>query len=178
MASDRNETWQTSRPALPRLALGALGRGAVLAALWWAFSEGAAGSWLIGGPAVAAATALSLALAPPPLARLHLGGVARFVPYFLRESVLGGVDVARRALDPALPVKPGFVTVPLGALPHAARLMFLVAVSLLPGTLSARLHEDRLKVHVLDRDMDAETALARLRERIEAVFTAHGRTAP
>jgi multicomponent Na+:H+ antiporter subunit E len=70
---------------------------------------------------------------------------------FLRQSLVAGVDIARRALDPRLPLRPGVVTyhsqLPLGARLNA----FCTITSLLPGTLPAgRDANGDLLVHCLD----------------------------
>ena len=53
--------------------------------------------------AVVAATWTSLHLLPPSGARVSPVAMALLVPRFLRQSVVAGVDVARRALDPQVP---------------------------------------------------------------------------
>jgi len=42
-----------------------LWRAALFALLWWAFTDGRHGSWMVGGVSVAVATAFSLRLLPP-----------------------------------------------------------------------------------------------------------------
>ena len=57
-----------------------------------------------------------------------------FAGYFLRESLRGGWDVARRALSPALPMSPALVRFLLRLPPGSARWLFCNTISLLPGT--------------------------------------------
>jgi multicomponent Na+:H+ antiporter subunit E len=65
---------------------------------------------------------------------------------------MAGVDVARRALDPRLPLRPGFVTYAPRLPPGGARDAFCALASLMPGTLPADTNEDgTLLVHCLDR---------------------------
>ena len=40
---------------------------------------------------------------------MRLTAVLSLIPHFLWKSVVAGVDVARRALDPRLPLRTGFV---------------------------------------------------------------------
>lgn len=74
-----------------------------------------------------------------------------FALYFAWTSFLGGLDVAARALHPALPVAPCLRDIPLRLPPGLPRTLFVGVVSLLPGTLSARLDVARglLTVHAL-----------------------------
>jgi multicomponent Na+:H+ antiporter subunit E len=60
-------------------------------------------------------------------------------------------DVARRALDPALPLNPGFVRYPVGLPPGPARNTFTTMMSLLPGTVPIGPDQSgALVVHCLD----------------------------
>ncbi|UHD16609.1 Na+/H+ antiporter subunit E [Thiocapsa bogorovii] len=127
-------------------------------------------SWTIGGPFVVAATLASLRLSEPRDRKLSLIRLAGFVPYFLRESLRGGLDVAARVLVPRLRVQPGNQEYSVRLKSPEARLIFIDSISLLPGTLSADLLGDRLTVHALDVRTDVEGDLIALERRIAAVF--------
>jgi multicomponent Na+:H+ antiporter subunit E len=127
-------------------------------------------SWTIGGPFVVAATLASLRLSEPRDRKLSLIRLAGFVPYFLRESLRGGLDVAARVLVPRLRVQPGNQEYSVRLKSPEARLIFIDSISLLPGTLSADLRGDRLTVHALDVRTDVEGDLIALERRIAAVF--------
>lgn len=150
--------------------LAGLRRGLLFALLWWALTEGDLYGWPFGLAMVALATYASLILLPPPRWRLRWQALPAFVLFFLHHAVLGGVDVARRAFDPRLPINPAFLRRPLGLKPLAARLIMTWTVSLLPGTVSVELGDDELELHVLDTHMPTERVLAALEERIGALF--------
>jgi multicomponent Na+:H+ antiporter subunit E len=59
--------------------------------------------------AVGAATWASLRLLPPGPWRPRPAALAGLVLRFLRQSIVGDVDVAWRAFHPRLPVRPGLV---------------------------------------------------------------------
>lgn len=96
------------------------------------------------------ATWVSLRLVAPRTGCLLFGQLLALLPHFLWESVLAGIDVARRALDPKLPLRPGFVTCPLGFPPGYARNTFATITSLLPGSVPADETEAELIYHCLD----------------------------
>jgi multicomponent Na+:H+ antiporter subunit E len=82
-------------------------------------------------------------LRPIPLVRL--------VFRFLRQSIVAGIDVAWRALDPRLPLRPGFVIYqshfPVGPMQNT----FCTMTGLLPGTLPCGSDENgALVIHCLD----------------------------
>jgi len=143
-------------------------------ALWWVLSGGDARSWVLGLPAVLAAVWAAGRLSPGSRPVLRWWALARFVPFFLRESLRGGWDVARRTLAPRLAVRPGFAHYRMGLRSDPARTLFANCVSLLPGTLAADIQGDWLEVHRLTDAIDIETELARLERRIAAIFVAEG----
>jgi multicomponent Na+:H+ antiporter subunit E len=148
----------------------AVGHVIAFAALWAALSGGAADTWLVGAPVVAAAAATSLSLRPHLTAWWSLPGLLRFVALFLRESVRGGVDVARRAFHPDLPLRPALVRFETRLPTGPAEVALINAVSLLPGTLGAELRGRELTLHVLDSAAPVEAETRALEEAIAAVF--------
>jgi multicomponent Na+:H+ antiporter subunit E len=94
-----------------------------------------------------------------------------FLLYFIRASFRGGVDVARRALHPRLPVAPGYLDYRCGLPAGLPRTAFVGIVSLLPGSLSVAMDEDgRLRVHMLTLDAD-DTGLAELEAQLRRLFS-------
>jgi multicomponent Na+:H+ antiporter subunit E len=128
-------------------------RAAWFAALWLVLSGAQPPGLLAGTVAVIAATWTSLRLLPTGAWRLTPGALLGALARFLRQSIVAGVDVAWRALDPRLPLRPGFVTCSMRAAPGAARSAVCTVASLLPGTLPARIDErGTLLIHCLDTD--------------------------
>jgi multicomponent Na+:H+ antiporter subunit E len=145
-------------------------RWAICCAVWWVISEGEFASLAVGVIAASVAAVLSYVLMPESLPRLSLAGVVRFVGFFLAQSALGGLDVSMRALKPSLPIDPGTLTYSMRLEPSALRVLFANTLSLLPGTLSARLVGDDLVVHALDRKSVGTEAIARVEERVADMF--------
>jgi multicomponent Na+:H+ antiporter subunit E len=111
--------------------------------------------------AVVAATSASLRLLPPGTARVRPATLLTFVLRFLCQSVVAGVDVARRALGPSLPLHPGFVVYPAGLPPGPSRNMFATLMSLLPGTVpTGAAAGGGLLVHCLDVEQPVAAQLA------------------
>src|SRR5512138_1087520 len=111
---------------------GALTRSAALACLWLILIGGKPVDLAVGAIVVAVATWTSLTLLPPGQSRLRPVALVRLALRFLCQSVVAGLDVARRALDPRLPLRPGFVAFPTRFPPGAARNTFTTLTSLLP----------------------------------------------
>lgn len=129
----------------------AFSRGLCYAGFWLILLPSAKpADLLLGALVTAAATWLSLRLLPPSCGGLRLGAALALLPHFLRESVRGGLDVARRALSPSMPLNPGFVTCPMQFAPGLARNSFASITSLMPGTLPVADDAGNLMYHALD----------------------------
>ena len=62
---------------------------------------------------------------------------------FLWELTKANVDVARRALSPALPINPGIVKVPVGLKGEYAQDMLANSITLTPGTITMDIAEEK-----------------------------------
>ena len=147
---------------LPRLGLFLL--------VWLSLAGADPSSWIIGVPAIALATLAAVRLKAQPSGRLRPLGMVRFVPFFLVESIRGGIDVASRVMRPRMRVDPGVRTYELRLTGLNARVFFLDSVSLLPGTLSADMRDGQLQVHALDVHDNVEASLQRLELRVAELF--------
>jgi len=143
---------------------------AIAVGLWMLLTRGDPASWLVGGPVVALALWYGSRLPGPAHSSVSLVGILRFIPFFLRESLLGGVDVARRVLAYRPRVRPGFARYPMTLRAEPARVMFANSVSLLPGTLTVQLRDDQLELHTLDTRADHLGDLARLERAVGRIF--------
>jgi multicomponent Na+:H+ antiporter subunit E len=135
----------TARNALPR--------AAIFFVFWLILSGTKPADFVVGALTAIAATWVR----PAPVAdgqwRLSTVALARLVLRFPLQSITAGIDVARRAFDPRLPLRPGFVVYRSRLAPGAARNAFTTLTSLLPGTLPCGA-DDRggLMIHCIDVD--------------------------
>jgi multicomponent Na+:H+ antiporter subunit E len=129
----------------------AAARGLLFFALWLALMPSAKPADLVVGLVAAlAATWASLRLLPPAAGKFRVGALLVYLPHFLRLSVVAGLDVARRAFDPRMPLRAGFVSCPTNLPPGLARNEFTVITSLLPGSLPAGDEPHAIIYHCLD----------------------------
>jgi multicomponent Na+:H+ antiporter subunit E len=115
----------------------AMTRGALYLGFWLLLAGTDLADLPAGLVAAVAATWTSLRLLPPSSGRLRYAALARLALRFGQESIMGGVDVARRALHPQLPLRPGFVVYPVCLPSGMARNTFGAMTSAMPGTLPA-----------------------------------------
>jgi multicomponent Na+:H+ antiporter subunit E len=138
--------------------------------LWWAMSEGQLHHLLPSALIVSATTATSLLLVPSGTWRFRLAALPRFMLYFFHQSLLGGIDVAGRALHPRLPLRPDLVEYRLELERQVSRVFFVWVVSLLPGTAGVSLEGDVVRIHVLDTGQPQRERLRVLERKIEDLF--------
>lgn len=125
-----------------------------LALLWWALTEGDTYNLWFGLVVVIMATVGSIALQPVTGFRpWYLASVGVF---FVRESISGGIDVARRAFSPRMPIDPGFTEVTLRLPEGPARVFLANLLNITPGTVSVELLPGSLRIHMLDIEMPIE----------------------
>lgn len=138
----------------------ALMRGAGFLGLWVVLIGFAPADLAAGVVAAVAATCTSLRLLPPQPGRVRLTALLSLIPHFLWKSVVAGWDVARRALDPRLPLRTGFVGHPARFRSPLARNAFASYTSLLPGTLPVQDDGETLLYHCLDIEQPVAKELA------------------
>ena len=128
----------------------ALLRWALFLVFWVALIGFSLSALAVGLVAAGGAAWVSLHLLPPAPQRVRLGALVLLLPRFLWQSLLAGWDVARRAFDPRLPLRPGFVAFHSGYAPGHLRNTFATISSLMPGTLPCDENEGEIIFHCLD----------------------------
>ena len=66
----------------------------LMALLWAVLSGGSLRTWWFGLPATIAASLISIKLLPPERRLWSLKGILLFIPFYIHESIEGGIDVA------------------------------------------------------------------------------------
>ena len=142
-------------------------------AIWLVMAGAGFGDILAGLAAAGLATWCSLVLLPP---RRGPGSVRplrllRLALWFVWVSVLAGVDIARRAFSPSLPLSPGWLVYSSRLPPDVPRNVFMSMASLMPGTLCTGTDASGdLIVHCLDVGQPVASQLADEEARIVAAL--------
>ncbi|MCA3554404.1 Na+/H+ antiporter subunit E [Aestuariivirga sp.] len=145
---------------------------AALYFVFWVVLAGAGLKDLAAGLVTAVIAAwISLRLMPAGELAAKPGPVLALFVRFLWQSVVAGVTVARIALTPGMPLKPGMVEYRSSLPPGNRRFLFMTYASLLPGTLPTGTDgTDLIEVHVLDVDQPVAAQLAVEEARIAGVL--------
>ncbi|MEN1759119.1 Na+/H+ antiporter subunit E [Anoxynatronum sibiricum] len=85
-----------------------------------------------------------------PLYRLkHFLNMVHFIGILLVEIVKANIDVAKIVLNPALPISPQFIRVPMMLKNDMNKVIFGNSVTLTPGTLTVDIDKDGFIIHAL-----------------------------
>lgn len=145
-------------------------RGMLMVVFWGALSGWSTDYAGYGAVAVLVTLVVSLKLSPPatttpnPVRALILAG------WFMWQAVVGGVDVAKRALSRVPDVEPEVIhadlELPRGPVAELAVLM----MNLMPGTMVQYVAEDRrsVELHTLSADLDPVEQWKALQRRVAA----------
>ena len=107
----------------------------------------------------------------------RVGAILTLVGYVVGASLTGAFDVARRALVlPRPDIDPEWMTYRTTLTSRSGRVAFALLMNLTPGTLSSRLEDDMLDVHIIDGGADIPRQLAALEKRIARIERVVDRT--
>ncbi len=69
---------------------------------------------------------------------------------FIKNLVLSNWDVAKRVIDPKLPINPGIVAIKTNLKEDYKKLMLANSITLTPGTITMDVRDDTLFIHWID----------------------------
>ncbi len=93
--------------------------------------------------------------------------------WLLKEIVLSNFDVARRILNPGLPISPTMEKIRCSQKSDLGRVIFANSITLTPGTVSVRVTDDHILVHSISREGMAALAEGTMDRRVSAVEGDH-----
>ena len=108
----------------------------------------------------------------------HLGW--RILTYWLWLAVeifKANLDVARRVLDPKLPIHPVLVRVKASQASELGQVIYANSITLTPGTVSMQVEGGEILVHAITREMAEDLEGGEMDRRVTAVERGGGRRA-
>lgn len=99
-------------------------------------------------------------------------GVAlvRHLIWLLRSVVVANLDVARRILDPRMPIRPMFMVFRTDLKSEVAQVMFGNTITLTPGTVTVDLKDGTFLVHALHPDTASAVVSGEVQNTIAPIF--------
>ena len=98
-----------------------------------------------------------------------------YILYLFKEIIKANLDVARRVIQPRIPINPGIVEVRTRLKSPIGRMILANSITLTPGTLSVDIKGDHLFIHWIDvTDIDEQKAtekiVAGFEKYLEVIF--------
>ncbi len=111
-----------------------------------------------------------LRLNPQALLRIPV-----YLAVFLRELVKSTLDVARRVLNPSLPINPGIVKVRTKLRSKLGRIILANSITLTPGTMTVETRGEYFYIHWIDTQCEDVEAATRsivhcFEQHLEVIF--------
>ncbi len=98
-----------------------------------------------------------------------------YILVFFKELLVSNLDVARRVIDPKLPLKPGIVRVRTRLRSDIGKMILANSITLTPGTLTVGIRGDLLYIHWIEirhRDLEGATRdiVRKFEKHLEVIF--------
>lgn len=85
------------------------------------------------------------------------------------QIVLANLDVARRVLDPALPISPTVIKLKTSQKSELGQVIYANSITLTPGTVALLIRGDEITVHALSREAAEDLAAGDMDRRVSAM---------
>jgi multicomponent Na+:H+ antiporter subunit E len=92
-----------------------------------------------------------------------------YCPWLIKEIVIAAIDVAKRILDPRLPISPTLVEFAPLQTGEVALVIHANSITLTPGTISVEVEPGRFLVHALSSEAGAGLAGSEMDKRCAAL---------
>jgi multicomponent Na+:H+ antiporter subunit E len=102
-------------------------------------------------------------------AHFRLLPLVRYWVWLLDQIVRSALDVARRVLDPSLPIDPVVITLPVAQSTEMGRTTYANSITLTPGTVCLDVDEDTLRVHALTGEGASALREGEMNRRVAAL---------
>ena len=98
-----------------------------------------------------------------------------YVFVFFKELIVSNLDVARRVVNPRLPIKPGIVKVKTNLTSSIAKTILANSITLTPGTLTVDIQDEYLFIHWIEikhEDLEGATQdiVKKFEKYLEVIF--------
>jgi multicomponent Na+:H+ antiporter subunit E len=98
------------------------------------------------------------------------GAFVRYLVWLLRAVVVANLDVARRILDPRMPIRPKLMVFRTELQSDVAQVMVANTITLTPGTVTVDLQDGTYLVHALHPDTADAVVSGELQNTVAPIF--------
>ncbi len=146
-----------------------LRRACLCAVAWLTLTLGNLESLWLGVPVIVLSAYFSVKISP--LLNIHWPALFKWFNYFLINSVKGAIDVSCRVLARNMPISPEIVEYSFESTSTFKTVMMVNTISLLPGTLGAKIVGDKIFIHVLNYHKDIKKDIQEIENLVDQITT-------
>ena len=96
-------------------------------------------------------------------------GLVVYIPWLLWEIFKANIDIARRIVQPDLPIAPCVIRVKASQKTHLGQVIYANSITLTPGTISVDLGPNVIRVHALHQESADGVLEGEMDARVSAV---------
>ena len=96
-----------------------------------------------------------------------LPGLMRYAPWLIIQIIRSNLDVARRILNPKLPIHPTVIRVDAAHHTEIGRVTYANSITLTPGTISLDVSEEAIEVHALTEEAASDLMSGEMGRRVQ-----------
>ena len=96
-----------------------------------------------------------------------LPGLIRYVPWLAGQVIRSNLDVARRIINPKLPISPSVIHVDAKRHTEVGRVTYANSITLTPGTISLDVSDETIEVHALTENAADDLASGEMARRVQ-----------
>lgn len=89
-----------------------------------------------------------------------------YVPWLVWAIIKSNIDVARRILQPSLPISPRLVKIKATQKDDLGRVIYANSITLTPGTVTVDVQGDELTIHALTAEAEADLLTGDMDRRV------------
>lgn len=83
--------------------------------------------------------------------------ILAYIPLFIKELIKANIDVAKRSLNPKMPISPGIVKVPTEVTSEYGLAMLCNSITLIPGTIALDVVEEKGRNYIYIHWIDVQS---------------------
>jgi multicomponent Na+:H+ antiporter subunit E len=93
-----------------------------------------------------------------------------YLPWILYQIILANVDVAKRVLDPKMPIDPGMITFESVLKTDLSKTTLANSITLTPGTVTIDIDDDTFLIHAIAKEPADDLLEGTMERKVAHVF--------
>lgn len=93
-----------------------------------------------------------------------------YLPWIIYQIIIANIDVAKRALDPRMPIDPGLITFNTFLKTDLSKTTLANSITLTPGTVTVDIDGDEFLIHAITKEAGDDLLEGTMEKKVAHVF--------